>query len=207
MMAPEGFNRWMALPPVIAIQASVGSLYAWSIFNGPLCREVGVITSSSTDWGLAEVCGLTQQCISKSLTRRVNSCRWFQSLAPPPSPSGVAFGASGDLLKRQGRELAASCRLLSGVAGSRWQDLVPRCTPCLYSTLGLIPFLAFRAADSRQLSLTHSNVNTQVRCSWRPWIRIWLHFATVKHGQVVSRQKRDCYWSGRWRVRRALIHP
>eukprot|EP00035_Acanthoeca_spectabilis_P024692 m.454930 g.454930 ORF g.454930 m.454930 type:complete len:651 (-) comp20776_c0_seq1:1037-2989(-) len=55
MMAPEGFNRWMALPPVIAIQASVGSLYAWSIFNGPLCREVGVITSSSTDWGLAEV--------------------------------------------------------------------------------------------------------------------------------------------------------
>jgi hypothetical protein len=73
MMAPEGFNRWMALPPVIAIQASVGSLYAWSIFNGPLCREVGVITSSSADWGLAEVC-----CPL--------SCHDITAPALPPSP-------------------------------------------------------------------------------------------------------------------------
>ena len=42
-IAPDGFNRWMALPPVVAVQLSVGSLYAWSIFNGPLQRELGVI--------------------------------------------------------------------------------------------------------------------------------------------------------------------
>eukprot|EP00041_Stephanoeca_diplocostata_P019613 m.426030 g.426030 ORF g.426030 m.426030 type:complete len:673 (+) comp21351_c0_seq1:299-2317(+) len=51
----KNFNRWMALPPVMAIQGSIGSLYAWSIFNGPLTREIGVIASSSLDWSLGEV--------------------------------------------------------------------------------------------------------------------------------------------------------
>lgn len=44
-IASPGFNRWLALPPVVAVQLSIGSLYAWSIFNGPLTRDLGVITA------------------------------------------------------------------------------------------------------------------------------------------------------------------
>ena len=31
------------------------SVYAWSIFNGPLTRELGVVASCSADWALADV--------------------------------------------------------------------------------------------------------------------------------------------------------
>ena len=49
------YNRWLAMPPVLAITGSIGSLYAWSIFNGPLTRDIGVVAASSADWGLGEV--------------------------------------------------------------------------------------------------------------------------------------------------------
>eukprot|EP00756_Hemistasia_phaeocysticola_P041405 Hpha_TRINITY_DN16914_c1_g2::TRINITY_DN16914_c1_g2_i2::g.53923::m.53923 len=53
--ASAGYNRWLTVPPVLAIQASIGSMYAWSVFNNPLCREVGVIGPCSLDWEMTHI--------------------------------------------------------------------------------------------------------------------------------------------------------
>ena len=50
MEAPADFNRWLSVPPVLMIQGSIGSIYAWSVFNTPLIRDVGVIAQTSQDW-------------------------------------------------------------------------------------------------------------------------------------------------------------
>lgn len=55
MIAPDGFERWKTIPPVMALQVSIGSIYAWSIFNSPLTRDLGVIEACSTDWGLGDI--------------------------------------------------------------------------------------------------------------------------------------------------------
>ena len=57
--AKDTFNRWKVVPASFLIQISVGSVYAWSVFNNPLCREIGVVAPAAADWGL-QVCDLPQ---------------------------------------------------------------------------------------------------------------------------------------------------
>ena len=54
-IAPEGFNRWLAVPSGTLVTASVGAVYAWSSFNAPLCRTLGVVAPSANDWDLGSV--------------------------------------------------------------------------------------------------------------------------------------------------------
>jgi len=54
-VAPEKFNRWVAFPGTFLVQISIGSVYAWSIFNNPLTREFGVVTAAANDWTLGSV--------------------------------------------------------------------------------------------------------------------------------------------------------
>ena len=55
IVAKPGFNRWLVPPASIAIHLCIGSLYAWSLFNAPLTRELGVVTSAGDDWTLSSV--------------------------------------------------------------------------------------------------------------------------------------------------------
>ncbi len=52
--AAPGFNRWWVPPASIAIHLCIGSVYAWSIFNPPLMRVVGVAAPAADDWSLAQ---------------------------------------------------------------------------------------------------------------------------------------------------------
>lgn len=36
--APENFNRWLAVPASFLVQGGIGSVYAWSLWNEPLCK-------------------------------------------------------------------------------------------------------------------------------------------------------------------------
>ena len=55
IVAPEGYNRWRVPPASIAIHLCIGSVYAWSVFNPPLTRELGVAASAAGDWSLSSV--------------------------------------------------------------------------------------------------------------------------------------------------------
>jgi MFS family permease len=53
--APRGFNRWHAVPGGILVTTSIGAVYAWSSFNAPLCRTLGVVAPAASDWELGSV--------------------------------------------------------------------------------------------------------------------------------------------------------
>ena len=55
IVADLSFNRWLVPPAAIATHMCIGSVYAWSIFNGPLSRELGVVAASNMDWALADL--------------------------------------------------------------------------------------------------------------------------------------------------------
>ena len=44
--APYTYNRWLIPPAALAVHMSIGSVYAWSIFNSPLTRELGVVAAA-----------------------------------------------------------------------------------------------------------------------------------------------------------------
>ena len=55
IVASKNFNRWRIPPASIAIHLCIGSVYAWSIFNPALIKELGVASSSADDWSLGAV--------------------------------------------------------------------------------------------------------------------------------------------------------
>lgn len=50
--APPGFNRWMIPPAALAVHLCIGQAYAFSVFNGPMTRLIGIEQSAPDDWGL-----------------------------------------------------------------------------------------------------------------------------------------------------------
>jgi len=52
IVAKPGFNRWWMLPAALLINLSVGQAYAFSVFNLPLSRAIGITESVAGDWKL-----------------------------------------------------------------------------------------------------------------------------------------------------------
>ncbi len=50
--AGPGFNRWLIPPAALAVHLSIGQAYAFSVFNEPLTRVIGVSESAQGDWGI-----------------------------------------------------------------------------------------------------------------------------------------------------------
>jgi len=51
-VAPPGFNRWLVPPAALCVHLSIGSVYAFSVFNLPLTRLIGGAASAPDDWTL-----------------------------------------------------------------------------------------------------------------------------------------------------------
>jgi len=47
------YNRWMIPPAALAVHLSIGQVYAFSVFNGPLSKVIGITESAPNDWSLS----------------------------------------------------------------------------------------------------------------------------------------------------------
>ena len=54
-IAPAGYNRWRVPPAALAVHLSIGQAYAFSVFNIPLSRTLGITASSPGDWSLSTI--------------------------------------------------------------------------------------------------------------------------------------------------------
>ena len=55
IVAPPGFNRWLVPPAALCIHLCIGEAYAFSVFNLPLTRLIGLKASAPGDWSLVDV--------------------------------------------------------------------------------------------------------------------------------------------------------
>ncbi|MEK6424815.1 MAG: OFA family MFS transporter [Burkholderia gladioli] len=51
-IARPGFSRWMVPPAALAVHLCIGQAYAFSVFNGPLTKVIGISASAPGDWTL-----------------------------------------------------------------------------------------------------------------------------------------------------------
>jgi MFS family permease len=51
-IAPPGYNRWLVPPAALSIHLAIGQVYAFSVFNEPLTRVLGVRRHLPEDWEL-----------------------------------------------------------------------------------------------------------------------------------------------------------
>jgi MFS family permease len=83
--APAGFNRWLVPPAALAIHLCIGQAYAFSVFNLPLARAIGISQASSQDWKLTELGWIfTLAIVFLGLSAALGG-RWLERAGPRKS--------------------------------------------------------------------------------------------------------------------------
>jgi len=54
-IADDRYSRWLVPPAALAIHLSIGQAYAFSVFNLPLSRAIGISESAPADWKLSTI--------------------------------------------------------------------------------------------------------------------------------------------------------
>ena len=54
-VARPNYNRWMIPPAALAVHLCIGQAYAFSVFNNPLTRIIGINESAPDDWKLTSL--------------------------------------------------------------------------------------------------------------------------------------------------------
>jgi MFS family permease len=54
-VAGAGFSRWLVPPAALCVHLSIGQAYAFSVFNLPMSKLIGITKSAPGDWKLTEL--------------------------------------------------------------------------------------------------------------------------------------------------------
>ena len=98
IVAEPGYNRWRVPPASIAIHLCIGSVYAWSVFNPPLTRELGVVAASANDWSLSSVVWIFSVAIVFLGLAAAFAGKWLENVGPRMVGVVAAFLWGGGFL-------------------------------------------------------------------------------------------------------------
>ena len=54
-IAGPGFSRWMVPPAALCVHLCIGQAYAFSVFNLPMTKLIGITKSAPDDWKLTDL--------------------------------------------------------------------------------------------------------------------------------------------------------
>jgi MFS family permease len=81
-VAPPGYNRFLVPPAALAVHLSIGQAYAFSTFNLPLSRLIGLSKSAPGDWTLAQLGWIFSIAILVLGTSAALFGRWVETAGP-----------------------------------------------------------------------------------------------------------------------------
>jgi MFS family permease len=55
VIAPTGYSRWLIPPAALCVHLCIGQAYAFSVFNLPMTKLIGITDSAPEDWKLTEL--------------------------------------------------------------------------------------------------------------------------------------------------------
>lgn len=98
IVAKPGFNRWLIVPAALGIHLSIGSVYAWSLFNPALVKRIGVVTSAADDWSLKSVVWIfTVAIVFLGLSAAIAG-KWLEKVGPRKVGTVAAFCWGGGFI-------------------------------------------------------------------------------------------------------------
>jgi MFS family permease len=97
-IAPPGFNRFMVPPAALAVHLSIGQAYAFSTFNLPLTKLIGLSHSAPGDWDLKQVGWIFSIAIVFLGSSAAVFGRWVERVGPRKSMFTAALCFGGGFL-------------------------------------------------------------------------------------------------------------
>ena len=55
IIAPPGYSRWLIPPAALCVHLCIGQAYAFSVFNLPMTKLIGITKSAPGDWALTDL--------------------------------------------------------------------------------------------------------------------------------------------------------
>lgn len=80
--ASRHYNRWLIPPAALAVHLSIGQAYAFSVFNAPLTRVLGVTESTLADWKLTTVGWIFSLAIFFLGLSAAFAGKWLEKVGP-----------------------------------------------------------------------------------------------------------------------------
>jgi len=92
--SPE-YSRWLVPPAALCIHLSIGQAYAWSVFNIPLTRLLGVTQSADGDWSRETVIWIFSLAIVCLGLSAAFGGKWLEKVGPRKAmfASAVCFSS------------------------------------------------------------------------------------------------------------------
>ena len=97
-VAPPGYNRFLIPPAALAVHLSIGQAYAFSTFNLPLTKLIGLSASAPGDWDLKQVGWIFSIAIVFLGCSAAVFGRWVERVGPRKSMFASALCFSGGFL-------------------------------------------------------------------------------------------------------------
>ncbi|TAM73625.1 MAG: MFS transporter [Candidimonas sp.] len=80
--AKPGFNRWLVPPAALAVHLCIGEAYAFSVFNGPLTKVIGITHSATDDWRLTTLGWIFSIAITVLGCSAAIAGKWLEEVGP-----------------------------------------------------------------------------------------------------------------------------
>ncbi|WP_347986346.1 OFA family MFS transporter [Methylomonas sp. AM2-LC] len=80
--AKPGFSRWLVPPAALSVHLCIGQAYAFSVFNEPLSRIIGVTTSAPDDWKLTTLGWIFSLAIVFLGLSAAFAGKWLEKVGP-----------------------------------------------------------------------------------------------------------------------------
>ena len=97
-VAKPGFSRWMVPPAALCIHLCIGQVYAFSVFNLPMTKLIGITKSAPDDWKLTELGWIFSIAIFFLGTSAAVFGRWVEEGGPRRAMFAAALCFGGGFL-------------------------------------------------------------------------------------------------------------
>jgi MFS family permease len=97
-VAPPGFNRFLVPPAALAVHLCIGQAYAFSTFNLPLTKLIGITASAPGDWSQKQVVWIFSIAIAVLGSSAAVFGRWVERVGPRMSMFTAALCFAGGFL-------------------------------------------------------------------------------------------------------------
>lgn len=77
-----GFDRWLIPPAALAVHLSIGQVYAFSVFNEPLTRAIGIGAPAPGDWRLSDLGWIFSLAIVTLGLTAAFAGKWLERVGP-----------------------------------------------------------------------------------------------------------------------------
>src|SRR6202789_3158006 len=93
-VAAPGYSRWLIPPAALCVHLCIGQAYAFSTFNLPLTKLIGITQSAPGDWKLSHVTWTFSIAIACLGLAAATFGRWVERVGPRKSMfvAALCFG-------------------------------------------------------------------------------------------------------------------